>query len=92
MLNSLEGVLPWGEQPEEPACLEGTLTLRCRCRNSVAGADFLRQRDLGEFSEATPRGKTFAELFAMERRARYMSLQCEVLPDRPEARQERLRY
>jgi len=48
------------------------------------------RRTLGEFGETTPGGKTFAELLAIERSAKQMSLERKVLPDRAEARQEHL--
>lgn len=45
---------------------------------------------MGELGETMPCGKARSELFAVERSAQQMSLKREVLPDRPEARQERL--
>jgi hypothetical protein len=43
---------------------------------------------LGELGKGTPRGKAFAELFAIERSAQQMSLEREELTDRAEARKE----
>lgn len=48
-------------------------------------------RILAKRGGTTLRGKAFAELFSVERRTQWMSLQCEVLPNRSEARHERLR-
>ncbi|KVV21053.1 hypothetical protein WK79_18630 [Burkholderia ubonensis] len=41
--------------------------------------------------ECPPRGEPAREVFAIERSAQQMSFQCEMLPDRTEARQEGLR-
>ncbi len=46
---------------------------------------------MDELSEAMPRGKVCRELFAKERGAQEMSLECEVLRDRAKVRQECLR-
>ncbi len=43
-------------------------------------------RILGGFSEAMPSGEACGELFSIERGAKQMSLECEVLLDRTEAR------
>lgn len=47
-------------------------------------------RKLGDSGEKTPRFEARDDLFAIERSAQQMPLEREVLPDRPEARQEGL--
>ena len=48
-------------------------------------------RNLGDMGQFTPCDELGREVFAVKRRAQQMSFQCEVLPDRTEARQEGLR-
>ncbi|MBB5448361.1 hypothetical protein HDG38_007009, partial [Paraburkholderia sp. WSM4177] len=49
------------------------------------------RRILGETGEKTPGFKPGRELLSIKRSAQQMTLEREVLPDRTEARQERLR-